>query len=323
MDGLIVPQTEARAYWLAVEQAQDYENLIAGIEGVYRRANPQVLAQRIAEALTLAELSAALGVVEDYQPRDTIEMNASRWRVPELFTRAAAWLLGKIEKAATVPVKYEFAEKPVKRAPAVAAAVQLDTAARLRTKAEQAQKEERPLDDAKKEIHALMRELGVDPVPVVSHPIIIEETQSRFARTRETILSLDFYRAAYPFWRYSAILDDRTTVGCKALDGLTMPASDPRWVGFVPPRHWHCRAHVVAVTHSEGVNAKKTAPDEQYAGDGSFGTLVEEWEPKPGSYPKDLWDIYAEAKGIASPHIELEGAWWKKKSTSSNTDGQP
>ena len=167
-----------------------------------------------------------------------------------------------------------------------------------------------------------MRELGVDPVPVVSHPIIIEETQSRFARTRETILSLDFYRAAYPFWRYSAILDDRTTVGCKALDGLTMPASDPRWVGFVPPRHWHCRAHVVAVVHSEGVNAKKTAPDEQYAGDGSFGTLVDEWEPKPGSYPKDLWDIYAEAKGIASPHIELEGAWWKK-STSSNTDGQP
>jgi SPP1 gp7 family putative phage head morphogenesis protein len=322
VDGLIVPQTEARAYALAIDRAEDYENLIAGIDGVYLNASPQILAQRIAEALTLAELAAALGVGEDYRGAETIEMNTSRWKVPSLFSRAASWLLGKIERAAAVPVEYEFADKPVKRAPMVAAAAQLDTASRLRAKAEQAQRAEQPIKEAKSELHAIMRELGVDPTPVVSHPIIVEEVQSRFSRTRETILSLDFYRAAYPFWRYSSVLDDRTTTGCRALDGLTMPASDPRWVGFVPPRHWHCRAHVIAVVHSEGVAAKKTAPDEQYAGDGSFGTLVDEWEPKPGSYPKDLWDIYAEAKGIASPHIELEGKWWRK-STSSITDGQP
>lgn len=321
MDGLIVPQTEARAYSLAIDRAEDYENLIAGIDGVYRNASPQILAQRIAEALTLSELAAALGVAEDYQGTETIEMNASRWKVPSLFTKAASWLLGKIERAAAIPVVYEFAEKPVKRAPMVAAAVQLDTASRLRAKAEQAQKAEQPVKEAKSELHALMRELGVDPTPVVSHPIIVEEAQSRFARTRETILSLDFYRAAYPFWRYSSVLDNNTTKGCRALDGLTMPASDPRWVGFVPPRHWDCRSHVIAVTHSDGVAAKKTMPDEKYAGDGSFGTLVDEWEPKPSSYPKDLWDIYAEAKGIASPHIELEGKWWRK-STSSTIDGQ-
>lgn len=322
MDGLIVPQTEARAYSLAIDQAEDYENLIAGIDGVYRNASPQIMAQRIAEALTMAELAAALGVAEDYQGTETIEMNASRWKVPSLFAKAASWLLGKIERAAAVPVVYEFAEKPVKRAPMVAAAVQLDTASRLRAKAEQAQKAEQPVKEAKSELHALMRELGVDPTPVVSHPIIVEEVQSRFARTRETILSLDFYRAAYPFWEYTSVLDDVTTVGCRKLDGLTMPAGDVQWVGFVPPRHWKCRAHIKAVIHSVGINAKKTNPDEQYAGDGSFGTLVDEWEPKPGSYPKELWDIYADAKGIASPHIELEGKWWRK-STSSTIDGQP
>lgn len=322
MDGLIVPQTEGRAYSLAIDQAEDYENLIAGIDGVYRNVSPQILAQRIAEALTMAELAAALGVAEDYQGTNTIEMNASRWKVPSLFSRAASWLLGKIERAAAVSVVYEFADKPVKRAPMVAAAVQLDTASRLRSKAEQAQRAEQPIKEAKSELHALMRELGVDPTPVVSHPIIVEEVQSRFSRTRETILSIDFYRAAYPFWRYSSVLDDQTTTGCRALDGLTMPAGDPRWVGYVPPRHWGCRAHVVAVVHSDGAAAKKKSPDEKYAGDGSFGTLVDEWEPKPGSYPKDLWAIYAEAKGIASPHIELEGKWWRK-STSSITDGQP
>jgi SPP1 gp7 family putative phage head morphogenesis protein len=322
VDGLIVPQTEGRAYSLAIDRAEDYENLIAGIDGVYRNTSPQKLAQRIAESLTLAELAAALGVAEDYQGRETIEMNASRWKVPSLFSKAASWLLGKIERAAAVPVVYEFAEKPVTRAPKVAAAVQLDTASRLRAKAEQAQKAEQPIKEAKTELHALMRELGVDPTPVVSHPIIVEEVQSQFSRTRETILSLDFYRAAYPFWRYSSVLDTSTTKGCRALDGLTMPASDPRWVGYVPPRHWRCRSHVLAVIHSDGVKARKTEPNPEYAGDGSFGTLVDEWEPKPSSYPKDLWDIYAEAKGIASPHIELEGKWWRK-STSSTIDGQP
>lgn len=322
MDGLIVPQTEARAYSLAIDRAEDYENLIAGIDNVYRNASPQILAQRIAEALTLSELAAALGVAEDYQGTETIEMNASRWKVPSLFTKAASWLLGKIERAAAIPVVYEFAEKPVKRAPMVAAAVQLDTASQLRAKAGQAQKAKQPIEEAKTELHALMRELGVDPTPVVSHPIIVEEVQSRFSRTRETILSLDFYRATYPFWQYSSVLDNNTTKGCRALDGLTMPASDPRWVGYVPPRHWRCRAHVLAVVHSEGVKARKTEPNPEYAGDGSFGTLIDEWEPRPSSYPKDLWGIYAEAKGIASPHIELEGKWWRK-STSSTIDGQP
>jgi SPP1 gp7 family putative phage head morphogenesis protein len=180
----------------------------------------------------------------------------------------------------------------------VCVAAQLDTANRLRRRVDALEKRGATIPEAKSELNDVLRDLGCEPARA-PQPVIQEEIQKRFARTRSEILSLDFYRAAYPFWRYVATLDERTTQGCRALDGLTMPASDPQWVGFVPPRHWRCRAHVVAVVHSVGAQARKTQPDEQYAGDGSFGTLIEEWEPRPGDYPQDLWEIYAARKSLS------------------------
>lgn len=311
---MIVSDPSAWAMESAITRAQTHDELIAAITATYQAQSAEGWAQRIAEGLLLAELAAMLGVTEDYPGTETLQMNAKRawWNLPKVFQRAVDWFTEKLDKAVEIPVVYEFGKRPVKRAPDVASAAQLDTAARLRARAEKGKQQEEPIATTKTELYGLMRELGVDPAPVRSHPIVQEELQSRFARTRESILSLDFYRAAYPYWRYSSVLDRRTTLGCRALHGLTMPASDPRWVGYVPPRHWKCRAHVIAVVHSEGVNARKTEPNPEYAGDGSFGTLIDEWEPKPGSYPADLWDIYAAAKGIANPHIELEGKWWRK-----------
>lgn len=323
MDRLIVGDHYGDAYRTAIELSTSYEQLRAAVTQVYRHASPTLLAQRCTEALVLAELSAMYSLTIDNPIAPTLlHMQApSRWRVPGLFREAVRWLSDKIERAASVPVVYEFGEKPAKRAPVAAAAAQLDTAARLRAKADHGAQLELPLEDTKREMYALLKELGADPAPKFSHPITQEETQTRFARTRESILSLDFYRAAYPFWRFDATLDEKTTIGCRKLNGLTMPASDPKWVGFVPPRHWNCRSHVRAVVHSEGVQAKLREPIGEYAGEGSFGTLREEWEPKPGSYPEDLWDIYTAAKGVSSPHVEIPGAWWRKPKKEAPTDG--
>ena len=314
VDGLIVPDPIGEQYQAALAQAEDFDGLRFAITETYRRSLPDRLAQRIAEALLLAELAGAYSVVLDNPGGgDSLLTLNSGWRIPRLFRAAAEWLSKRIERAASVPVVYEFAQQPNRRAPVVAAAAQLDTANRLRRRVDALEKRAATMPEAKSELDDLLRDLGCEPARA-PQPVIQEEVQKRFARTRSEILSLDFYRAAYPFWRYVATLDERTTQGCRALDGLTMPASDPRWVGFVPPRHWRCRAHVVAVVHSVGAQARKTQPYEQYAGDGSFGTLIEEWEPKPGDYPQDLWEIYAAAKGITSPHVELEGTWWRKKS---------
>ena len=313
VDGLIVPDPLGSEYRAALALAEDFDGLRFAITETYRRSLPDRLAQRIAEALLLAELAGAYGVLLDNPGGESIVTMNAGWRIPRLFRAAVDWLSQRIQKASSVPVEYEFAEQPNRRAPVVAAAAQLDTANRLLRRVDAPEKRGATMPEAKSELGDLLRDLGCEPARA-PQPVIQEEVQKRFARTRSEILSLDFYRAAYPFWRYVATLDERTTQGCRSLDGLTMPASDPRWVGFVPPRHWRCRAHVVAVIHSVGAQASKTEPDEQYAGDGTFGTLNDEWEPKPGDYPQDLWEIYAAAKGITSPHVELEGTWWRKQS---------
>lgn len=47
---------------------------------------------------------------------------------------------------------------------------------------------------------------------------------------------------------YSAVLDDRTTDICQALDGTVWDADNPLWDTYRPPNHYNCRSILVAVT---------------------------------------------------------------------------
>lgn len=49
-------------------------------------------------------------------------------------------------------------------------------------------------------------------------------------------------------WRYSAIIDSRTTDVCKYLHGKTFMADDPSVNKLVPPRHHNCRSLLVPLT---------------------------------------------------------------------------
>ena len=140
---------------------------------------------------------------------------------------------------------------------------------------------------------AAARALGPRPYtrgpPLVESEPIREELQTAFAQGRREILSLDFYRAAYPFWRYNSVLDDRTTEGCRELNGLVLPAKDPA-LGRVHAAAALALPGAPGRDHAQrGVKAPKRKPIEQYAGEGTFATLNEEWEPRPENYPPDLW----------------------------------
>jgi SPP1 gp7 family putative phage head morphogenesis protein len=83
----------------------------------------------------------------------------------------------------------------------------------------------------------------------------------------------------YPFWRFDAILDSRTSVMCQHWDGTIRKATDSFWGSHYPPLHYQCRSSVVAMT-------KKTAQ-----GLGGQTRIVEddEVEPLPGfGNPADL-----------------------------------
>lgn len=47
---------------------------------------------------------------------------------------------------------------------------------------------------------------------------------------------------------YSAVLDDKTTEICQALDGSVYNADNPVWDTYRPPNHYNCRSILVAVT---------------------------------------------------------------------------
>ena len=55
----------------------------------------------------------------------------------------------------------------------------------------------------------------------------------------------------YPYWEYSAIEDNRTSVICRQLDGVIKKYDDPFWSAYYPPNHFHCRSTVISRSKEE------------------------------------------------------------------------
>ena len=58
-------------------------------------------------------------------------------------------------------------------------------------------------------------------------------------------------KAARPYKRFDAVMDDRTTDICAAFDGTVLPEDDPFWSRSLPPLHFGCRSHVVTLSERE------------------------------------------------------------------------
>jgi SPP1 gp7 family putative phage head morphogenesis protein len=59
---------------------------------------------------------------------------------------------------------------------------------------------------------------------------------------------------------YSAILDDRTTEICRALDGNVWAADNPIWDSHRPPNHYNCRSIVIAITAVDDWDGRESMP---------------------------------------------------------------
>lgn len=60
----------------------------------------------------------------------------------------------------------------------------------------------------------------------------------------------------FPYWEYRTAGDAAVREEHAALDGLILPANDPRWAKIFPPNGWNCRCYIVARTREEvqGIN---------------------------------------------------------------------
>ncbi len=79
--------------------------------------------------------------------------------------------------------------------------------------------------------------------------------EARFAEFTDPALG-DFVVAM----EYSAILDDRTTEICEALNGKVYAADSDEWDNIRPPNHYNCRSVLIPITAIDGWDGHESAP---------------------------------------------------------------
>ncbi|GEM_PF-3104474 len=62
---------------------------------------------------------------------------------------------------------------------------------------------------------------------------------------------MDEQRAAFPYWQYLTMGDEKVRSSHAKLHGLILPANHPFWKDHYPPWDWNCRCQVVAVSEDE------------------------------------------------------------------------
>ena len=87
----------------------------------------------------------------------------------------------------------------------------------------------------------------------------------------------------FPYWEYKTAGDDKVREEHRKLDGLVLPANDPRWDKIFPPNGWKCRCYVVPRMAHEVAGMDMEA--EQARCDAYFGTP--EWKRNKAQH----WDV--------------------------------
>lgn len=114
-------------------------------------------------------------------------------------------------------------------------------------------------------------------------------------------LSFEKYKNEVFAYRYTAVLDARTTDYCRELDGKVFQASDPNYSLLTPPNHFGCRSFWTPIlnTESEGVEVEGKPMDfPVYSSVDTFKDLQE--EEKTEEELISLMEEYGQDKTINS-----------------------
>ncbi len=75
--------------------------------------------------------------------------------------------------------------------------------------------------------------------------------QNAFSGGRYSELTSPAVLRRRPYWRFSAVRDNRTTSVCAAAHGTILPTDHPWWKTHIPPLHFNCRSTIVPMTEAK------------------------------------------------------------------------
>lgn len=70
-------------------------------------------------------------------------------------------------------------------------------------------------------------------------------TAGQIAESTATYNRLIAQTELFPYWEYRTAGDEKVREEHRKLDGVILPANDPRWQKIYPPNGWNCRCYVV------------------------------------------------------------------------------
>ena len=97
---------------------------------------------------------------------------------------------------------------------------------------------------------------------------------------------------ARPYFMFDAIMDGRTSDGCRALNGTILPQDHPFWDANTPPRHHNCRSGLRTLSARQverrgGVTTSVPSVSAD-AGFGARPTTSSTYRPSDDRYPPQL-----------------------------------
>jgi SPP1 gp7 family putative phage head morphogenesis protein len=97
----------------------------------------------------------------------------------------------------------------------------------------------------------------------------------------------------FPYWEFVAVADNRTTEGCRGLDGVILPVDAEFWKKNFPPRHYMCRSRTRAISEQMLSDRGRKPDDPKKFNDiepaeGFDNSPADEWKPDLGKYAPDI-----------------------------------
>ena len=123
--------------------------------------------------------------------------------------------------------------------------------------------------------------------------------QNAFATGRYMELTAPAVLKRRPYWRFSAVRDNRTTKVCAASHGTILPASHEWWKTHIPPLHFNCRSTFVPMTEKDAKAAGITKNPTQLKAALGFGN-------PPFGVPAAARDLPTEAQREAAEKVSEE-----------------